>query len=123
MDSVISPNSFDHVALWVADRHPLAEFLCDHLGMHVIEQQDNFTLVGVDAKEGKLTLFDAEGPREAGVLQRITLRVNDLEKALSGLPSDLAVERSEGSASFGAPSDVSIGLVQAGGLDYDLDHV
>jgi catechol 2,3-dioxygenase-like lactoylglutathione lyase family enzyme len=121
--AVIRPNSFDHVALWVDDRHPLAEFLCDHLGMHVIEKQNDFTLVGVDAKEGKLTLFDAEGPRERGVLERITLRVGDLDSALAGLPEDLAVEREDGVARFRAPSDVTIGLVEAHGLDYDLDHV
>ena len=43
----------------------LATFLCDHLGMHVIEETDTFTLVGVDAKLGKLTLFDAGGPARA----------------------------------------------------------
>jgi hypothetical protein len=32
--------------------------------MHVIERTDRFTLVGSDARRGKLTLFDAEGPRE-----------------------------------------------------------
>ena len=58
------PTSLDHVALWVSEREALAGFVCDHLGMHVIEQTDSFTLVGVDAKLGKLTLFDAEGPRE-----------------------------------------------------------
>jgi catechol 2,3-dioxygenase-like lactoylglutathione lyase family enzyme len=57
----ISPNSLDHIALWVADRDALASFACDHLGMHVIEQTDKFTLVGADARRGKLTLFDADG--------------------------------------------------------------
>ena len=46
------------------------DFLCDHLGMHVIEETDTFTLVGVDAKLGKLTLFDAEGPRERGSIEQ-----------------------------------------------------
>ena len=44
-----SPTSLDHVALWVDEREPLAGFLCDHLGMHVIEETDTFTLVGIDA--------------------------------------------------------------------------
>jgi hypothetical protein len=63
MPRAIQPTSLDHVAFWVDQREPLARFLCDHLGMHVIEQTDTFTLVGVDAKLGKLTLFDADlGP-------------------------------------------------------------
>ena len=65
-DPKLPPSSLDHVALWVDNRGPLATFLCQHLGMHVIEETDSFTLVGVDAKLGKLTLFDAEGPRERG---------------------------------------------------------
>jgi catechol 2,3-dioxygenase-like lactoylglutathione lyase family enzyme len=56
----------DHVALWTDERDALAEFLCERAGMHVIDKTDTFTLVGVDAKKGKLTLFDAEGPREPG---------------------------------------------------------
>ena len=64
-------NSFDHVALWVDDRDNLSAFLCEVCGMHEIERQDTFTLVGGDARRGKLTLFDAEGPREPGVLERI----------------------------------------------------
>ena len=43
--------------------------------MHVIERTDKFTLVGADAKRGKLTLFEAEGPRERGPLERIGWRV------------------------------------------------
>jgi catechol 2,3-dioxygenase-like lactoylglutathione lyase family enzyme len=63
MPANFAPTSLDHVALWVDERDPLAAFLCDHLGMHLIEETDTFTLVGIDAKLGKLTLFDAEGPR------------------------------------------------------------
>ena len=44
--------------------------------MHVIERTDRFTLVGWDARRGKLTLFEAEGPRESGALARIGLRVH-----------------------------------------------
>ena len=47
--------------------------------MRVIEQTDRFTLLGADARRGKLTLFDAEGPREQGALARIGLRVSALE--------------------------------------------
>jgi len=47
------PQTLDHVALWVADRDPIAEFVTDHVGMHVIERTDKFTLVGSDARRGK----------------------------------------------------------------------
>jgi catechol 2,3-dioxygenase-like lactoylglutathione lyase family enzyme len=121
--SVIRPNSLDHVALWVDERQALADFLCDHLGMHVIEETDTFTLVGVDAKLGKLTLFDAEGPRERGPLERVGLRVGNLDAAVSGLPQTAGVRRENGCAILEAPSGLPIVLVQRGGTDFDLDHV
>ena len=77
----MEPTSLDHVALWVADRDPIAEFATAHLGMHVIERTEKFTLVGSDARRGKLTLFEAEGPREEGALARVGLRVSDLDSA------------------------------------------
>jgi catechol 2,3-dioxygenase-like lactoylglutathione lyase family enzyme len=49
------------------------------IGLRVIEQTERFTLLGADARRGKLTLFDAEGPREAGTLERIGLRVSALD--------------------------------------------
>jgi catechol 2,3-dioxygenase-like lactoylglutathione lyase family enzyme len=121
--SVIRPTSFDHVALWVQRRSAIAELLCEHLGMHVIAEGDDFTLVGVDALEGKLTLFDAEGVREAGALERIGLRVGDLDAAVGRLPAALKVERRNGIAEFEAPEGVRLALVAGRGLDYDLDHV
>src|SRR5207247_6565431 len=60
----------------------LAAFLCDHLGMHEIDRTGRFTLVGADARRGKITLFDAEGPRRQGALARVVLRVNDLAAAV-----------------------------------------
>src|SRR5688572_33501965 len=91
----MNPNSFDHVALWVTRRDEIAEFLCDHLGMHEIEKTDTFTLVGADAKRGKVTLFDTEGPRERGALERIVLRVSDMGAALGKLPDGTEI-RSDG---------------------------
>ena len=85
--------TLDHVALWVGDRDWLADFLTSHTGMHVVDRTERFTLVGSDARRGKLTFFAEEGPRDPGVLARIGLRVLDLEDALAALPSDLAVER------------------------------
>src|SRR4051812_14448696 len=117
MDPAIHPNSFDHVALWVAERDALSALLCDHLGMHVIEKTDSFTLVGVDAREGKLTLFDAEGPREPGVLARVVLRVRDLEAAVERLPGHLQLERGEHEVSFDAPDGLRLALIQRQGLE------
>ncbi len=119
-------NSFDHVALWVADRDPIADLLCDHLGMHVIDRTDRFTLVGADARRGKLTLFDAEGPRTVGALDHVALRVSDLERALAELPDEIDVRRtSAGEAVFEASEGLRLALVEDPGtdLEYDLDHV
>jgi catechol 2,3-dioxygenase-like lactoylglutathione lyase family enzyme len=116
------PNSLDHVALWVSEREALAGFLCDHLGMHVIEKTDSFTLVGVDAKLGKLTLFDADGPRERGVLQRVALRVGDPNAVAAGLGVD-AERAADGVLELDAPGGVRIGLVEGDGREFDLDHV
>ena len=71
----MQPTSLDHVALWVTERDVIADFAVQQLGMHVIERTDRFTLVGWDARRGKLTLFEAEGPREPGALEHIGLRV------------------------------------------------
>jgi catechol 2,3-dioxygenase-like lactoylglutathione lyase family enzyme len=122
MTPTFAPTSLDHVALWVDDREPLAAFLCDQLGMHVIEETDTFTLVGIDAKLGKLTLFDAEGPRQRGALERVVLRVRELDSVLASLPFE-TTKRSDGVAAFEAPAGVPLGLVEAAGEDFDLDHV
>jgi catechol 2,3-dioxygenase-like lactoylglutathione lyase family enzyme len=124
MSAQIRPSSLDHVALWTDQRKPLADFLCGHLGMHVIEETDTFTLVGVDAKLGKLTLFDAEGPRERGSLEHIALRVGDVRAAIAGLPETAAVRPpKDGLVRFEGPGDVPLALVQRGGIEFDLDHV
>ena len=118
--------TLDHVALWVGDRDGLAGFLTSHTGMHVIERTDAFTLVGSDARRGKLTLFAADGdaPREAGVLARIGLRVFDLEDALAALPPGLVVERGGGTAAFEGPERLGLALVEATeGVAYDLHDV
>jgi catechol 2,3-dioxygenase-like lactoylglutathione lyase family enzyme len=94
--------------------------------MHEIERTGEFTLVGAEARRGKLTLFAAEGEREAGVLGRVVLRVGDLDRALEELPRDLEVERpGDGLALFRAPAGLPLGLTSAspGDLDYDIDHV
>jgi catechol 2,3-dioxygenase-like lactoylglutathione lyase family enzyme len=88
----------------------------------VIEETDTFTLVGIDAKLGKLTLFDAEGPRQRGTLERIVLRVADLASVLEAVPFE-TTSQTDGVAAFEAPAGVPLGLVEAAGQDFDLDHV
>ena len=46
------PKILDHVALWVADRDPITDFVTERLTMHVIEKTDKFTLVGTNARRG-----------------------------------------------------------------------
>jgi catechol 2,3-dioxygenase-like lactoylglutathione lyase family enzyme len=105
----VRPTTLDHVALWVADRDAIAERLVRELGLHEIERTDRFTLLGADARRGKLTLFAAEGPRERGPLKRIGLRVRSAE----GLTERL--DLGEG---------LELVLVEADtDSDFDLDHV
>jgi catechol 2,3-dioxygenase-like lactoylglutathione lyase family enzyme len=120
----VRPRTLDHVALWVVQRDPIADFVTAHLGMHVIERTDKFTLVGSDARRGKLTLFEAEGQRERGALKHIALRVSDLRAAIAELPANLAVEQPrEGEAYFDLYEGLRLGLVEGRTeVDYDLDH-
>jgi len=111
------PKTLDHVAFWVADREPIVELATRHLGMHVVDEQDTFTLVGSNARRGKLTLFDAEGPRERGAIKHVALRVSDLEAARAALPNGAGDELEIGEG-------ISVRLVEAPtDVDYDLDHV
>jgi hypothetical protein len=76
--------------------------------MHVIDKQEKFTLLGSDARRGKLTLFDAEGPREQGAIKHVALRVN----SRGDLPERHAL-----------PNGIDIHLVEAPtDVDFDLDH-
>ena len=113
----MQPKTLDHVAFWVADREPVVQFLERHLGMHRIAHEDNFTLMGSDARRGKLTLFDAEGPREQGAFEHVALRVSDLEAARAELPDGTPEV-------FDAGGGIRIKLVEAPtDVEYDLDHV
>jgi catechol 2,3-dioxygenase-like lactoylglutathione lyase family enzyme len=122
----LSANKLDHVALWTSERDAIADLACDHLGMHVIDRTDAFTLVGADARLGKLTLFEAEGPRDPGLLARVVLAVTDLEAAVERLPDALSVERPEpGLAVFEGPDGLGLGLrqVESPEVEYDLESV
>jgi catechol 2,3-dioxygenase-like lactoylglutathione lyase family enzyme len=105
----MTPKTLDHVAFWLADREPIVKFLTTRLPLHVIDRQDNFTLVGADARRGKLTLFDADGPRERGAFKHVALRVSTAP---------------DGETEFDLSEDVKLVLVEAPtASDYDLDHV
>ena len=118
------PRTLDHVALWVADRDPIAEFVTSHLGMHVIERTDKFTLVGSDARHGKLTLFEADGPRERGALKHVGFRVSDFARAVARLPEGLEADSPRpGEAYFDVGEGLRLGLVEGRTeVEYDLDH-
>jgi len=105
----MTPKTLDHVAFWLADREPIAELVTTKLPLHVIDRQDNFTLVGADARRGKLTFFDAEGPREQGAFKHVALRVSKLP---------------EGETELALSEGVTVKLVEAPtDSEYDLDHV
>src|SRR5919205_570564 len=110
----MQPETLDHVALWVADRDRIADFVTDRVGMHIVDRTDAFTLVGSDARRGKLTLFSAEGPREQGAFAHVALRVNDLDAALERLPEELPLERPRpGEAYFDLGEGLRVGLVDS----------
>jgi catechol 2,3-dioxygenase-like lactoylglutathione lyase family enzyme len=121
----MEPLTLDHVALWVADRDRIADFVTQHLGMHIVDRTDAFTLVGSDARRGKLTLFAADGNRERGPLVHVALRVSDLDGTLAGLPAELEVDRPrDREAYFDVFEGLRLGLVEAEtDVEYDLDHV
>lgn len=107
----MNPTKLDHVAYWLDNRDEVADFCVAHLGMHVIDRTDKFTLIGSNARRGKLTLFEAEGPRERGALKHVALRVSSLE----------AVGLSETEFEIG---DVVLKVVEAPtDVEFDLDHV
>jgi catechol 2,3-dioxygenase-like lactoylglutathione lyase family enzyme len=113
----VQPKTLDHVAFWVAERAGPARFLERHLGMHVITSESNFTLLGSDARRGKLTLFDAEGPRETGAFEHVALRVSDLASARAALPENTPEV-------FDIGEGIRLTLVEAPtDVEYDLDHV
>ncbi len=113
----MQPKTLDHVAFWVADRAPIVAFLEQHVGMHTIDRHENFTLLGADARRGKLTLFDADGPRVPGPFLHVGLRVSDLAGARSALPPGTPDV-------FYAGEGIRLTLVEAEtAVEYDLDHV
>ena len=113
----MQPKTLDHVAFWVADREVPVRFLERHLATHVITSESNFSLLGTDARRGKLTLFDADGPRDAGAFEHVALRVSNLATARAALPDGTP-------EIFDIGEGIRLTLVEAPtDVEYDLDHV
>jgi catechol 2,3-dioxygenase-like lactoylglutathione lyase family enzyme len=117
--------TLDHVALYMNDRDEAARFLTTHLGFHVVDHTERYTLVGAGGRLGKLTLFDAPlgttpSPGEIG---RITIRVADPEAAAAELPPQADAEPLDGGYAFTGPEGLPLALVPGEGqfADYDLE--
>jgi catechol 2,3-dioxygenase-like lactoylglutathione lyase family enzyme len=118
------PKTLDHVALWLGDRAAAARFFLDRTAMHVVDETDRFTLVGTDARRGKLTLFGADPPRERGALAHVALRVSSLDAALERLGGADVEQPRPGEAYAEVSEGLRIGLVEAPtDVEHDLDHV
>jgi catechol 2,3-dioxygenase-like lactoylglutathione lyase family enzyme len=79
------PTRLDHVALYVSDPAATAARILAQLPFRIIEETDEFVLVGRDPELGKLTLFASEeGAREAGVLRSVGIGIpaGTVERAL-----------------------------------------
>jgi len=115
----------DHIALYMKDRDEAAEFLTAHLGFHIVDHTERYTLVGAGGRLGKLTLFDApQGTTPSpGEIGRITIRVADPEAAAGELPSEADAEPFEGGYAFTGPEGLPLALVPGEGefADYDLE--
>jgi catechol 2,3-dioxygenase-like lactoylglutathione lyase family enzyme len=112
----------DHIALYMGDRNAATGYLTTHLGFHVVDHTERYTLVGAGGRLGKLTLFDApQGTKPSpGEIERITLRVVDPEAAAARLQA--GAEPRDGECSFTGPEGLPLALVRGEGefTDYDL---
>src|SRR5918994_4924122 len=115
----------DHIAIYMNDRDEAAAFLTTHLGFHIVDHTERYTLVGAGGRLGQLTLFDA--PRDTtpspGEISRITIRVADPEAAAAELPSEAGAEPLDDGYSFTGPEGLPLALVPGTGefTDYDLE--
>jgi catechol 2,3-dioxygenase-like lactoylglutathione lyase family enzyme len=115
----------DHIALYMSDRGAAADFLTSHLGFHVVDHTDRYTLVGAGGRIGKLTLFGAPDGSEPtpGVVERINVRVLDPNSAAARLPKEANAEPQNGGYVFTGPEGLPLALVAGEGdfTDYDLE--
>jgi catechol 2,3-dioxygenase-like lactoylglutathione lyase family enzyme len=115
----------DHIALYMSDRDAAADFLTSHLGFHVVDRTDRYTLVGAGGRIGKLTLFDAPDDVEVsqGPIERINIRVTDPETAIARLPAEADIMSRDGGYLFTGSERLPLALVPEQGdfVDYDLE--
>ena len=115
----------DHIALYMNDRDKAAAFLTTHLGFHVVDHTERYTLVGAGGRLGKLTLFDApQGTTPSpGEISRISIRVANPEAAATRLPIEAGAEPLDGGYAFTGPEGLPLALVPGEGefADYDLE--
>jgi hypothetical protein len=69
------PNMLDHIALYVSDPEGTAAQILSQLPFRIIEETDEFVLIGRDPELGKLTLFHADSPREPGVVRSVGIGI------------------------------------------------
>jgi catechol 2,3-dioxygenase-like lactoylglutathione lyase family enzyme len=115
----------DHIALYMGDRATAADFLTTHLGFHVVDHTDRYTLVGAGGRVGKLTLFDApKNPDSSpGPIERLNIRVADPETAVAQFPAEAELKSLDGGYLFTGPEGLPLALVPGQGdfTDYDLE--
>src|ERR687894_47721 len=115
----------DHIALYMGNRDVAAEFLTTHLGFHVVDHTERYTLVGAGGRLGKLTLFDApQGTAPSpGEIGGITIRVADPKAAAKELPAGVDAEPFDGGYGFTGPEGLPLAFVagEGGFADYDLE--
>ena len=118
--------AIDHLGLRVLDPPEVARFLTECCGMESDESDEGFLVVGAPGGRTRFFLFEADRSPEPGMLERVVLRVGDLERALALLPAGVDAHEEEPElALFRGPHDLELGFtsVFGGGVDYDLDHV
>jgi catechol 2,3-dioxygenase-like lactoylglutathione lyase family enzyme len=93
MRGTLSPRKLDHVALWVSDPEDVVSTLLARLPFRVLEEGDDFLLVGRSPGLGKLTFFEAPGPRGRGALVRVAIGIPcATERTTIELADELRVE-------------------------------
>jgi catechol 2,3-dioxygenase-like lactoylglutathione lyase family enzyme len=65
----------DHIALYVSDPEGAAARILSQLPFRIIEESEEFVLIGRDPELGKLTLFHADPPREPGVVRSVGIGI------------------------------------------------
>lgn len=77
----MKPERLDHVALWLSDREDAVRRVMSFIEVQILDETGDFTLLGADREVGKLTLFDAPGPREQSQMMHVAFRAPEGENA------------------------------------------